>query len=127
MKVYSFEKLECWQQARRLAIWTYQSTKNFPTEERFGLTSQMRRASISVSSNIAEGSARRTSKYQAHFSTVAYRSTIELLNELIISSNLGYFTTALYLEGREMIPKQTLLISTLRNAQEKVAPKPLNS
>jgi four helix bundle protein len=127
MKIYSFEKLECWQQARRLAVWTYQSTKDFPAYERFGLISQMRRASISIASNIAEGSARRTSKDQAHFSTVAYSSTIELLNDLIISSDLGYLTTNLYLTGREMVEKQTLLISTLRNAQEKAASKPLNS
>jgi four helix bundle protein len=127
MKVYSFEKLECWQQARRLAVWTYQSTKDFPVDERFGLISQMRRASISIASNIAEGSARRTSKDQAHFSTVAYSSNIELLNDLIISSDLGYLTTDFYLAGREMIEKQTLLISTLRNAQEKSASKPLNS
>ncbi len=127
MKVYSFEKLECWQQARKLSVWTYQSTKNFPADERFGLTSQMRRASISIASNIAEGSARKTAKDQAHFSTVAYSSAIELLNDFIISSDLGYLTTDLYLTGREMIEKQTLLISTLRNAQEKSASKPLNS
>jgi four helix bundle protein len=127
MKVYSFEKLECWQQARRLAVWTYQSTKNFPADERFGLTSQMRRASISIASNIVEGSARKTAKYQAHFSTIAYSSTIELLNDLIISTDLGYLTTDLYLSGREMIEKQTLFISTLRKAQENASSKPLNS
>jgi four helix bundle protein len=127
MKIYSFEKLECWQQARRLAVWTYQSTKNFPADERFGLTSQMRRASISIASNIAEGSARKTAKDQAHFSTIAYSSTIELLNDLIISTDLGYLTTDLYLSGREMIEKQTLFISTLRKAQEKASSKPLNS
>jgi four helix bundle protein len=127
MKIYSFEKLECWQQARRLAVWTYQSTKNFPADERFGLTSQMRRASISIASNIAEGSARKTAKDQAHFSTIAYSSTIELLNDLIISNDLGYLTTDLYLSGREMVEKQTLFISTLRKAQEKASSKPLNS
>jgi four helix bundle protein len=126
MKVYSFEKLECWQNARRLSVWTYQVTKDFSVDERFGLTSQMRRASISIASNIAEGSARKTSKDQAHFSTIAYSSTIELLNDLIISSDLGYLTNDLYIAGREMIEKQTLLISSLRNAQEKVASKPLN-
>jgi four helix bundle protein len=126
MKVYSFEKLECWQQARKLAVWTYQSTKDFPADERFGLISQMRRASISIASNIAEGSARKTAKDQAHFSTVAYSITIELLNDLIISSDLGYLAADFYLIGREMVEKQTLLISTLRRAQEKIASKPLN-
>ncbi len=119
MKVYSFEKLECWQQARKLAVWTYTSTKNFPPDERFGLTSQMRRAAISIASNIAEGSARKTAKDQAHFSTIAYSSTIELLNDLIISNDLGFLSLELYLLGRELIEKQTLLISTLRKSQEK--------
>jgi four helix bundle protein len=127
MKVYSFEKLECWQQARKLAVWTYQSTKDFPADGRFGLISQMIRASISIASNIAEGSARKTAKDQAHFSTVAYSSTIELLNDLIISSDLGYLAADFYLIGREMVEKQTLLISTFRKAQEKIASKPLNS
>ncbi len=127
MKIYSFEKLECWQQARKLAVWTYTSTKNFPPDERFGLTSQMRRAAISIASNIAEGSARKTAKDQAHFSTISYSSTIELLNDSIISNDLGYLKTELYLAGREMIEKQTLLISTLRKSQEKAASKPLNS
>jgi four helix bundle protein len=88
MKVYSFEKLECWQHARKLAGWTYTNTKNFPVEEKFGLVSQMRRAAISVASNIAEGTSRKTKKDQSHFSTVAYSSTIELLNDLIIVKDL---------------------------------------
>jgi four helix bundle protein len=127
MKNYSFEKLECWQQARKLAVWTYYSTKNYPQDEKFGLTSQMRRAAISIASNIAEGSARKTAKDQAHFSTIAYSSTIELLNDLIISNDLEYLTTDLYLIGRELVERQTLLISTLRKSQEKQAAKPLNS
>ena len=126
MKVYSFEKLECWEQARKVAVWTYSSTKSFPAEEKFGLTSQMRRASISIASKIAEGSARKTSKDQAHFSTVAYSSTIELLNDLIISNDLGYLENEFYLEGSELIEKQTLLIAALRNSQEKLIFKPLN-
>jgi len=62
MKVYSFEKLECWQQARQLAVWTYQVTKTFPAEEKFGMISQMRRAAVSIASNLAEGSSRKTEK-----------------------------------------------------------------
>jgi four helix bundle protein len=55
MKIYSFEKLECWQQARKLTSWIYEITKEFPQDEKFGLTSQMRRAALSIASNIAEG------------------------------------------------------------------------
>ena len=119
MKVYSFEKLDCWQHARQLAVWTYKSTKHFPSEEKFGIISQMRRAAISVASNIAEGTSRKTAKDQSHFSTIAYSSTIELLNDLIISNDLGYLANENYSEGRDLIEKQTLLIAGLRQSQQK--------
>ena len=119
MKVYSFEKLECWQQARQLSVWVFQVTKLFPQEEKFGIISQMRRAAISIASNIAEGTSRKTAKDQAHFSTIAYSSTIELLNDLIITNNLKFIDNELYEQGREMIEKQTLLISGLRKSQQR--------
>ena len=119
MKVYSFEKLECWQQARQLAVWVYRATTGFPAEEKFGLTSQIRRAGISIASNIAEGTSRKTSKDQAHFSTISYSSTIELLNDLIIANDLKFLSDEEYLEGREKIEKQTLLIAGLRKSQQK--------
>ncbi len=119
MKIYSFEKLECWQQARQLAGWTFQITKNFPAEEKFGIISQMRRASISIASNIAEGTSRKTAKDQAHFSTIAYSSTIELLNDLIITHDLNFLNIEMDEQGRAMVEKQTLLISGLRKSQQK--------
>ena len=118
MKVYSFEKLDCWQYARKLAVWTYINTRNFPAEEKFGLVSQMRRAAISIASNIAEGTSRITNKDQSHFSTIAYSSTIELLNDLIISNDLMFLSDEQYKEGRELIEKQTLLIAGLRKTQQ---------
>jgi four helix bundle protein len=120
MKVYSFEKLECWQLARQLAVWTYNVTKNFPTEEKFGIISQMRRAAISIASNIAEGTSRKTAKDQSHFSTIAYSSTIELLNDLIIANDLGFLTNENYAQGRVLIEKQTLIIATLRKSQQRI-------
>ena len=119
MKVYSFEKLECWQHARQLAVWTYKATKDFPSEEKFGIISQMRRASVSVASNIAEGTSRKTAKDQSHFSTISYSSTIELLNDLIIANDLEYLSNENYKVGREMIEKQTLLIAGLRKSQQR--------
>lgn len=119
MKIYSFEKLECWQHARQLAVWIYSITKNFPAEEKFGMISQMRRAAISIASNLAEGTSRKTSKDQSHFSTISYSSTIELLNDLIIANDLEFITSELYGEGRERIEKQTLLIAGLRKSQQK--------
>ena len=119
MKVYSFEKLECWQQARQLAVWIYNATKAFPPEEKFGIISQMRRAAISIASNIAEGTSRKTAKDQSHFSTISYSSTIELLNDLIIANDLKFLNDEEYLKGREKIEKQTLLIAGLRKSQQK--------
>jgi len=117
MKTYSFEKLACWQHARQLAVWTYMTTKFFPAEEKFGIVSQMRRAAISIASNLAEGTSRISKKDQAHFSTVSYSSTIELLNDLIIAKDLEFLSDELYAEGREKIEKQTFLISNLRKSQ----------
>ena len=120
MKVYSFEKLECWQQARELAVWVYHVTKDFPVEEKFGIISQMRRATVSIASNLAEGTSRKTAKDQSHFSTISYSSTIELLNDLIIANDLKFLTDKQYMEGREKIEKQTLLIAGLRKSQQKI-------
>lgn len=106
MKVYSFEKLVCWQSARDLAVWIYKTTMAFPAEEKFGLTSQMRRAGISIASNIAEGTSRKTAKDQAHFSTISYSSTIELLNDLIIANDLKLLSDEEYQVGREKIEKK---------------------
>ena len=120
MTAYSFEKLECWQHARQLAVWTYVVTKEFPSEEKFGLVSQMRRAAISIASNIAEGTSSKTSKDQAHFSTIAYSSTIELLNDLIITQDLNLLSIDLYEQGRALIEKQTLMIAGLRKSQQRL-------
>ena len=117
MKTYSFEKLACWQHARELAVRIYNVTKSFPADEKFGLISQMRRAAISIASNLAEGTSRVSKKDQAHFSTISYSSTIELLNDIIIAKDLELLTDKLYIEGREKIEVQTFLISTRRKSQ----------
>jgi len=88
MYTYSFEKLEVWKIAKDLCVFIYKLTSKFPSEERFGMVSQMRRASVSIASNTAEGSSRISSKDQSHFYTIAFSSAIELLNQLIISHAL---------------------------------------
>ena len=122
MKSYSFEKLEAWQHARRLSVWVYQITKKYPEEEKFGIISQMRRTAVAIASNLAEGTSRITSKDQCHFSTIAYSSTIELLNDLIISMDLLFIDENNYTEGRNLIEKQTYLISQLRKSQQNIKP-----
>ena len=87
---YAFEKLEVWQKSRSLVKIVYRVTKGFPAEERYGLTSQLRRAAVSVSSNIAEGSTRWGKRDKARFYEIAYGSLIEVMNQLIISTDLGF-------------------------------------
>ena len=88
MYKYSFEKLEVWQLSRELVKEIYRVTSSFPIEEQFGLTRQLRRASISISSNLAEGFSRKSWKDQAHFTQMSYGSLMEVLNQLIISVDL---------------------------------------
>lgn len=103
MYVYSFEKLEVWKESKKLTKIIYQITSRYPENEKFGLTSQLRRASISVCSNLAEGSARITPKDKAHFSTMAYSSLIEVLNQIIISYELDFIDESDYLNFRNLI------------------------
>ncbi len=90
MKTFSFEKLIAWQKARELALEIFKVTKHFPKDELFGMTSQMRRCSVSIASNLAEGSGRSSMKDKARFSEIAFGSALELLNQVILSFDFEY-------------------------------------
>ncbi len=92
MNIYGFEKLDVWQKSRLLVKDVYMTTKIFPEDERFGLTSQVRRAMISVSCNIAEGTSRWSDKEKIRFIEIAYGSLMEVVNCLILSYDLEYIT-----------------------------------
>ncbi len=83
--MFRFEKLEVWQKAVDFADRVYAVTRDFPVEERFGLTSQMRRASVSISSNIAEGSGRGSDNNFARFTEIAYGSLMEVVSQMQIA------------------------------------------
>ncbi|GGC86351.1 four helix bundle protein [Flavobacterium lutivivi] len=117
MYVYSFEKLDVWIEAKNFAKQIYTLTSKFPESEKFGLTVQLRRAAISIASNIAEGSARNSNKDKAHFTTIAFGSAVEVLNQLIISCELGFITEAEYIELRTQIESITNKLNALRNYQ----------
>ena len=87
---YSFETLNVWQEARKLVVSVYQLLDNFPKFERYALCDQLRRAIVSVPSNIAEGSSRTSLKEQIHFIEIAYGSLMESYNQLIIAADLRY-------------------------------------
>lgn len=117
MYIYGFEKLEVWHLAKNFACRIYEITADFPSEEKFGLCSQLRRASVSVSSNIAEGCSRLSCKDQAHFSQIAYSSLMEVLNQIIIAKDLEYLEDVAYIELRRKVEELANKINALRNAQ----------
>ena len=98
---FYFEKLEVWQNARNLVKEIYKVTKNFPDEERFGITNQIRRASTSITANIAEGVSRNTNKDKSKFINIAYSTSIEVINFLILSWDLDFISEEKYIELRE--------------------------
>lgn len=117
MYIYSFEKLEVWIEAKELSKTIYSLTKKFPSDEKFGLTSQLRRASVSICSNVAEGSARKTNKDKAHFTTMAFSSSVEVLNQIIITEELGFISKEEYTAIRLKIESITNKLNGLRNYQ----------
>jgi len=89
---FRFEKLEVWQEARAINRSIYRLTRKFPRQELFAMTSQIRRASISVSSNIAEGSGRNSDKDFAHFLEQSYGSLMEIASVFYLAWDEGYLT-----------------------------------
>jgi four helix bundle protein len=93
-KRFRFEDLEVWQEARRLNREVYRITRRFPAAEQFGLAAQLRRASVSVSSNIAEGSGRNSDRDFAHFLENAYGSLMEVASQLFLAFDEEYVDEA---------------------------------
>ena len=116
---FSFEKLDVWKESALLVKKIYKITDSFPTSEKYGLISQLRRASISISSNLAEGTSRNTNKDKAYFSTITYSSTMEVLNQLILAKELNFFLEDDYLDLRNQIYKISNMINALRKYQLK--------
>jgi four helix bundle protein len=109
--MHNFKELKVWQKARCLVKYTYILTKKFPKEEMFALTSQVKRAVVSISSNIAEGCGRGTNKQLHYFLEVAQGSSCELETELILSFDLGFITE------EELTKAQSSLIEIQRMLQ----------
>ena len=87
--IKSFTDLRTWQEGHRIVIAIYRMTRMFPKEEAFGLSSQLRRAAVSFTSNIAEGFSRATKRDKAHFYTIALGSLTEVQNQIIIARDVG--------------------------------------
>lgn len=90
--MFNFEKLDVWHKAIDFADLVYAATRHFPSEERFGLTNQMRRASVSVSSNIAEGCSRNSKADFSRFVEISTGSIFEVASQAFIARRQGYLT-----------------------------------
>jgi four helix bundle protein len=117
MKQFSFEKLHVWQKSKNLAVNIYKITEKFPSGERFGLISQMKRCSVSVASNIAEGTGRNSNKDKARFTEIAYASLMELVNQLIIANDLNFIEKEQYKSIRKDIEEISRMLNALRKSQ----------
>lgn len=93
-KIKHFTDLFIWQRGHKLVLDIYKLTKKFPKEERYSLSDQIKRASVSITSNIAEGFGRDGINDKAHFYTIALGSIYEVENQLIISKDLKYINIA---------------------------------
>lgn len=114
--MFRFEKLEVWQKAIVFADTVYSVTGAFPNDERFGLTNQMRRASVSVSSNIAEGSGRSTNPDFARFVEIAYASVMEVVSQSHIASRQQYLSTDNFNALVKQADELARMLSGLRNS-----------
>lgn len=95
-KIQSFTDLGAWKEGHALVLMIYRLTKKFPKEETFGLVIQMKRAAVSITSNIAEGFGRRSYKEKIRFYSFAQGSLTELQNQLLIARDVGYLTVELF-------------------------------
>ena len=89
-KIQSFKDLHAWQEGHKFVLFIYKITQAFPKEEQFGLTNQLRRAVVSVTSNIAEGFSRNSYKEKLQFYSMALGSLTEIQNQLLIAKDLEY-------------------------------------
>ncbi len=94
--MFNFEKLDVWQKAIDFADLVYNSTRNFPSEERFGLTNQMRRAAVSISSNIAEGTSRMSQTDFKRFVEIATGSVFEVISQAFIGRRQGFLADEVF-------------------------------
>jgi four helix bundle protein len=108
MYTYNFEKLEIWQLSKNLTVMIYNATKDFPDSEKFGITNQLRRAAVSIPTNIAEGVNKITEKERSRYLQIAYGSSMEVISLLLISYELNYISS-------EDLEKYRIIINEISN------------
>jgi len=122
----NYKELKVWQRSYQLCLEIYRITKKFPNEERYGLTSQIRRTAVSVPSNIAEGYGRKTTPEYIRFLYIAYGSNCELETQILLSGHLGYIETGKLEMLQEGIGEVERMLKALIKSLERKALDPLN-
>ena len=112
--MFNFEKLDVWQKAIDFADDVYGITKSFPADERFGLTNQMRRAAVSISSNIAEGSSRNSRIDYARFVEIATGSVFEIVSQCFVAQRQGFLADPDFQRLYQFADDQSRMLSGLR-------------
>ena len=118
MEVFGYRKLIAYQKAKEIVKRTYKLLKKFPAEERYAMCDQLRRASVSVTSNIAEGVNRFSVKDKSHFIEIAYGSLMEVSSQFEIAEDLGYITTDDRMSMELLIEEDARLLSGLLNSYQ---------
>ena len=116
MEIFGYRKLIAYQKAKDVVKRTYSLLKKFPSEERYAMCDQLRRASVSITSNIAEGVNRFSVKDKAHFVEMAYGSLMEVSSQFEIAEELGYITSEDRLSMDQLIDEDARLLSGLLNS-----------
>jgi four helix bundle protein len=115
LEIFQFERLVAWKKAKELARCVYQLIAKFPQYEQYAMSSQIRRAVISIPSNIAEGSGRTSTKEKIHYLEIAFGSLTETYCQLLIASELGYISQDDMIAVKPLFKETSRLISGLRN------------
>ena len=116
MEVFGYRKLIAYQKAKEVVKRTYKLLKKFPAEERFAMCDQLRRASVSITSNIAEGINRFSVKDKAHFIEMSYGSLMEVSSQFEIAEELGYITIEDRMSMDNLIEEEARILSGLLNS-----------
>jgi len=112
---FRFEKLDVWQKAVDFADQIYRITKGFPADERFGLTNQMRRAAVSISSNIAEGISRSSDRDKSRFIEIAYGSVMEIVSQSHVAKRQGFISEVDFEQNCQIADDLARMLSGFRN------------
>jgi len=113
-----FRDVLAWQAAYELTLCVYDLTKQFPASEAYGLTSQIKRAVVSITSNIAEGFGRRSTKEKDNFYSIAHGSLTEVENQLIIALGVGYITETEFQQAEKLCVTTHKLLYGLRKSNK---------